>query len=64
MKCIQALGQDKFILKSALCLAMRLDKVKSHNDEPFINLQQLYEFEFPPVTGYDLNKRGLYDQSY
>ncbi len=43
---------------------LRLDKVKSHNDEPFINLQQLYEFEFSSVTGYGLNERGLYDQSY
>jgi len=29
---------------------------------PFFNLHQYYEFEFSPLTGYETNEKGIYDQ--
>lgn len=39
--------------------------LKKENDikaVPFVNLQQLYEFEFSTITGEETNELGLYDQ--
>ena len=41
---------------------LNLLKVENYKSVPFVNLQQLYEFEFSPITGYELNKLGLYEQ--
>ena len=31
--------------------------------KPFVQLQQLYEHEFAPITGFKTNNNGLYDQT-
>ena len=41
---------------------LHISKASSYKSIPFIHLQQLYEFEFSPVTGSSVNKDGLYDQ--
>ncbi len=43
---------------------MQIIQLKSHLDVPFVNLQQLYEFEFSALTGYKVNSDGLFDQEY
>lgn len=42
---------------------MRLSLVKNNDyrAKPFVNLQQLYEFEFSPITGSVTNEDGLFD---
>jgi predicted acetyltransferase len=39
-----------------------LVKTNDHHHKHFANLQQLYEFEFSPITGSKTNEDGLYDQ--
>lgn len=43
---------------------MQIIKLDSHLDIPFVHLQQLYEFELVPFTGYKINEHGLYDQEF
>jgi len=42
---------------------LRLEKNNDFKATPFVHLQQLYEFEFSPITKYQLNQEGLYDQA-
>lgn len=41
---------------------LKLTKVHDIKKAPFVNLQQLYEFEFSPITKDKTNLYGLYDQ--
>lgn len=41
-----------------------ISKLNSNKDEPFVHLQQLYEYELAPFTDYKLTNNGLYDTEY
>ncbi len=47
--------------EASLLNQLTLQKIDKHQSEPFLNLQQLYEFEFSPLTGYELEANGRYN---
>lgn len=40
---------------------IKILRVNDVNSGPFFHLQQLYEFEFSPITGNEVHENGLYD---
>lgn len=52
---------SKLSKKVSGIMAFRIVKVADFDNIPFKNLQQLYEYEFSPITGYRTNENGLYD---
>lgn len=41
--------------------SIEIIRVKDVNSGPFFHLQQLYEFEFSPITKNEVDENGLYD---
>ena len=44
--------------------AMIIKKISSYSDPCFKKLQQAYEAEFSPITGYKPNSHGVFDQEF
>ena len=54
--------EEEMYLMPHLLAQLRLEKNNDRAAAPFVHLQQLYEFEFSPITKYEINEAGLYQQ--